>query len=112
MNAQFECKISDFISGKGSIIVKGIQECLHKLGYACKVGYKHEYNYDLCNNKAVFDIESDEEMITISKNKYEELQKESAWLNSLVNAGVDNWEGYDVAIDIYDELYKNDYGDR
>ncbi len=33
----------------------------------------------------------------------EKLQKRNKWLNCLEAAGVDNWEGYGIAIDIRDE---------
>ena len=46
-----------------------------------------------------------EEMIKISKKEYSELVKDSNWLRMLEAAGVDNWEGYDVAVDYYDEQY-------
>ncbi len=36
-----------------------------------------------------------EELITISKQEYDELTKSSRMLNALFAAGVDNWEGYD-----------------
>jgi len=39
------------------------------------------------------------EEITISKKRYEELLKEERWLRALEGAGVDNWEGYDIAKD-------------
>lgn len=34
--------------------------------------------------------------------KVEELEKRSNWLSCLESAGVDNWEGFDIAIDIRD----------
>ena len=43
-----------------------------------------------------------EEMIEITKKEYESLLKDSEWLRALEAAGVDNWEGYDIAIDYYD----------
>lgn len=44
-----------------------------------------------------------EEMITIPKKEYERLSKRSEWLYALEAVGVDNWEGWDIAIDIFDE---------
>lgn len=41
-----------------------------------------------------------EETITISMKEYQELQHSEAKLNALICAGVDNWEGYDYAMDI------------
>jgi hypothetical protein len=32
------------------------------------------------------------------------LEKRDKWLSCLEAAGVDNWEGYDIAIDMVDEL--------
>lgn len=43
-----------------------------------------------------------EEVITITKKEYESLLKDSKWLRALENAGVDNWEGYDYARELYD----------
>lgn len=42
-----------------------------------------------------------EEEITIPLNTYHALKQDSLLLNILINAGVDNWEGYDVAIETY-----------
>lgn len=40
-----------------------------------------------------------EEMITITKKLYDGLQRDSDFLRALEGAGVDNWEGYDYAIE-------------
>ena len=45
--------------------------------------------------------------IEISINEYEELLEDSAFLNALNAAGVDNWEGYDVARGLYQEWKKD-----
>jgi len=45
----------------------------------------------------------DDEMISITKIEYEELHKCRDKLFALESAGVDNWEGYDIAIDILEE---------
>lgn len=37
------------------------------------------------------------EMILIPKHEYDELKKREKLLQALENAGVDNWEGYDMA---------------
>ena len=42
--------------------------------------------------------------ITISKKEYEELLKDQKLLQALQGAGVDNWEGYDYAIEIMQEM--------
>jgi hypothetical protein len=49
-------------------------------------------------------ISRDQETITISKREYEELLKKVHFLECLEACGVDNWEGYDEAW----ELYEND----
>lgn len=41
--------------------------------------------------------------VTISKTEYESLLEDSAWLNALESAGVDNWDGYDFARDLLQE---------
>ena len=41
-----------------------------------------------------------EEMVTITKTEYDNLKEDLSWLQCLEIAGVDNWEGYDQAIDI------------
>lgn len=42
----------------------------------------------------------DSEKTIISEYEYESLQEDSEKLNALEIAGVDNWEGYDYAMDI------------
>lgn len=42
-----------------------------------------------------------EEMITLTKEEYDELRRDSDILNSLYAMGVDNWPGYDEAMDDY-----------
>ncbi len=46
---------------------------------------------------------SDVPMITITQKEYDELQDESAMLTALDAAGVDNWSGYDDALNILAE---------
>ena len=41
------------------------------------------------------------EMVTITLEEYLELQDAVQLLHALRSAGVDNWDGYDMAIDIY-----------
>lgn len=45
----------------------------------------------------------EEETITISLKRYEELLVTEKFLRALEGAGVDNWEGYDFAIDSMQE---------
>lgn len=37
------------------------------------------------------------ETVTISKDEYEELVEDSRFLDCLLGAGVDSWEGWDIA---------------
>lgn len=45
----------------------------------------------------------EEDTVTITKEEYEELLANTRWLYCLEAAGVDNWDGYDVAQDIRDQ---------
>lgn len=42
-------------------------------------------------------------MVTITRKEYDSLIEDSEFLEALRAAGVDNWEGYDFAIEILDE---------
>lgn len=44
-----------------------------------------------------------DETVTISKEEYIELLDNSNLLKALQSAGVDNWEGYDIALDYLDK---------
>jgi hypothetical protein len=50
---------------------------------------------------------SDQDTVTISKSIYEHLLHDSRWLECLEAAGVDNWDGYEYAR----QIYREDYGD-
>ena len=43
------------------------------------------------------------EEVTISKAEYESLKEADAFLDALYAAGLDSWEGYDLAQDILNE---------
>lgn len=43
--------------------------------------------------------------VTIPQEEYEELLNNDLWVRALEEAGVDNWEGYDEAREIYRELH-------
>jgi hypothetical protein len=43
------------------------------------------------------------ENVTIPKAEYERLLNDSEMLNCLVACGVDNWQGYDDAMELYRE---------
>lgn len=45
-------------------------------------------------------MELKKEMITISNDEYEKLLEDSKFLTALMAAGVDNWDGYEYAIDM------------
>lgn len=48
-------------------------------------------------------MDLDIEMVTIPRDEYNTLLSESAFLNCLYNAGVDNWDGYEYAQEEYAE---------
>ena len=56
----------------------------------------------------LFEKSMNEETVTISKDKYDELLRESLWLQALRSAGVDNWEGYDFTREVFEELKARD----
>lgn len=45
-----------------------------------------------------------EETITITKKEYESLLEDSKKLQALEGAGVDNWQGYDYAMELLREM--------
>jgi hypothetical protein len=42
------------------------------------------------------------DLVQIPKNEYDELLEDSKFLAALRSAGVDNWDGYDFAIEIFE----------
>ena len=44
------------------------------------------------------------EMVTITKEEYEDLLSGAHWLSCLESAGVDNWQGIDFAYEIMEEI--------
>lgn len=48
--------------------------------------------------------------ITISREEYENLLRDKAFLQALEDAGVDNWEGYDNACETF-QLMGNELDD-
>lgn len=50
----------------------------------------------------------DEETVVISKEEYESLLEDSLFLEALQGAGVDNWEGYSYAC----EIFREENGDK
>ena len=49
-------------------------------------------------------------MVEISQEEYDQLIDDSLLLNCLRNAGVDNWDGWDFAIEAYQEQTESDNG--
>lgn len=45
------------------------------------------------------------ETITISKKEYEQLLKDRNKLQALEEGGVDNWQGYDYAMELFFEKH-------
>ena len=43
------------------------------------------------------------ELVTISKKEYDELCERDEWLTYLEAAGVDNWDGFEYAMELRDE---------
>ncbi len=48
-------------------------------------------------------MNENEEMITISKKEYDDLLDAAKFLTCLEGAGIDNWIGYDDAIELMEE---------
>jgi hypothetical protein len=65
-------------------------------------GVKREEQEDFIRNGFVVE-NKEEETITISLERYNELLDHEAWVSALEAAGVDNWTGYDEACDILRE---------
>ncbi len=42
-------------------------------------------------------------MVEITEERLKELEEAKHFLNCLLAAGVDNWEGYDIAVDMRGE---------
>lgn len=51
---------------------------------------------------------SDDKKISISEEEYETLLNDSILLNCLQMMGVDNWDGYDEAIERYNEILEQE----
>lgn len=45
-----------------------------------------------------------EKMITITQKEFDQLCHDSNFLNCLQGCGVDNWDGYDYAIEAFEEM--------
>ena len=53
-------------------------------------------------------VMSDDKKISISEEEYDSLLKDSILLNCLQMMGVDNWDGYDEAIEQYNEIMEQE----
>ena len=49
-------------------------------------------------------IYNEDGSVTYTKEEHESALEDSMWITALENAGVDNWEGYEFAMDIYQEM--------
>lgn len=71
------------------------------------------YNKDHQIVKQVTTVEEqsskDKELVTLSKEKFDKMQKEIDFLNALEAAGVDNWSGYEFAHKMYEEHHGEEY---
>ena len=54
---------------------------------------------------------SETKMVAIPVDRYEQLLEDSLWLPALRGAGVDNWEGYDYAMELLRE-WEEEVGDE
>lgn len=52
-----------------------------------------------------------DETVTITKDEYQKLLESQRKLSCLESAGVDNWEGYEYAMDMYTEEF-DDFEDE
>ena len=53
-------------------------------------------------------MDDENKTVTITLREYQELRRDSAMLEALNNAGVDNWSGYDDALEEFTENYDDD----
>lgn len=47
-------------------------------------------------------MNAENETVTLTKAEYERMLERLEWLDCLEAAGVDNWEGYDIALEMLD----------
>lgn len=52
-------------------------------------------------------IEPEKKMITITQEEYDELIEDSEFLNCLRSCGVDNWDGYSDAHNMFDSTIED-----
>jgi hypothetical protein len=101
-----DCDVSWFIDNEEyseeAIIVHEQDDMVVFLVYLC-TGDKVYVVFD--NAKRIHKMtEAKIKTITIPLTEYEDLQKAALWEQALESAGVDNWDGYDEAVMIYQEM--------
>ena len=52
-------------------------------------------------------MENSNDMVTLERSVYDELMHYHIWVTALESAGVDSWDGYETAQDIFNELNNN-----
>ena len=55
-------------------------------------------------------IEHADGSVTLTKQEYTELSEDREFLYALQAVGVDNWDGYDVAIEMLEKVEDDDEG--
>lgn len=51
-------------------------------------------------------VDEENETVTITKEEYEDFLDDQKFLRALADAGVDNWTGYDLAVELL-ESWRN-----
>lgn len=51
-----------------------------------------------------------EEMITITKKQFDDMYEDATMMNCLRNAGVDNWDYWDIAVEEYHGIMEEENG--
>lgn len=104
MEQLFEYKIEDKIPTEpGKYIVKTKTEIgnIHRLECNVTINAKGKPHFHITNQKVISWYYS----VNIN---IEELEEDSQTLLALRAAGVDNWEGYDIAMDMLEEWNNED----
>ena len=50
--------------------------------------------------------EDNDDMVCITQEEWDDIQRKLDWLDSLNVAGVDNWEGVELAHEVYRAFHK------
>lgn len=78
---------------------------IHKLGNTENPATKEDINQLVCDLKQTKPMPDEVEMVSITKKEYDDMIEDQQLLQALQSAGVDNWEGYDMARESMDENY-------